>query len=104
MELQVAGVGNAVSDEIRDGSETSGGDHNRHDRESIEAIRQINGIRGADHNEYSERDEEPAEVDQDVLEERNDQAVRKRCQRDHHHPVSRDCRDIDFQYEFDAAG
>ena len=85
-------------------SETSGGDHDRHDRQAVEAVCQIDGIRSADHDEDRERDEEPAEVDQNVLEERNDQTVRKRCRRYRHHPVSRDCRDDDFQHEFDAAG
>ena len=67
VELQVSGI-NTVSDEIRDETETCGGDHDRHNRQAVESVRQVDGIRRADRDEDREGDEEPAEIDQNILE------------------------------------
>ena len=49
-----------------------------HDGEPVEPVGQIDGVGGADHHEGGERQEEPAEMEQHVLEERHGEDVAER--------------------------
>ena len=46
----------------------AGGDHDGHDRQAVEAVREVHRVAGADDHEAREDDEEPAEIEQQVLE------------------------------------
>jgi hypothetical protein len=53
-------------------------DHHRHDGQTVEAVGEIHRIAGADDHEGAERNEEPAEIEQQILEERERQRGRER--------------------------
>ena len=62
----------------------AGGDHDRADGEPVEPVGQVDRVGGADHDEGGERQEEPAEMDQQFLEERHREAVVQRGGRQLH--------------------
>src|ERR1700677_654682 len=67
-----------VAGEVCDHAEARGRDHHRHDGKPVEAVGQIYRVAGADDNERREQDEEPAEINYQLLEERKHQRRRKR--------------------------
>src|ERR1700691_2683967 len=67
-----------IAGQVGDHAEARGCDHHRHDGKPVEAVGQIYGVSGADNNERREQDEEPAEIDDQLLEKRKHQRRRKR--------------------------
>ena len=76
VDLQIVGE-HRVADEIGDQAEACRGDHHRHDGEAVEAVGQVHGVAGADDDEGAEEHEEPAEIDDQFLEERKRQRGRE---------------------------
>ena len=72
VDLEVVGK-HGVAGEIGDHGEARGRDHDRHDGETVETIGKVHRIARADDDERAESEEEPAEVQHHVLEERNHQ-------------------------------
>ena len=68
----------ALPDEIGDDAEGRRRDHHRHDGQAVEPVGQVHRIAGADDDEAAEGDEEPAEIEQEVLEEGEGQRRRER--------------------------
>src|SRR6202030_4131973 len=77
MDLQIIGE-HRVADQVGDHAEAAGRHHHRHDGEPVEAIGEVHCVAGADDDEGAEGDEEPAQVDDQLLEEREGQRGRER--------------------------
>ncbi len=68
MDLQIVRE-HHVAGEIGHDAEGTRRDHHRHDGEAVEAVREVHGVARCHDDEGAEQDEEPAEIDQQVLEE-----------------------------------
>ncbi len=71
-EQQVRGQ-HRVTGDVGQRGERGGGDGERADRESVEPVGEVDGIAGADQHECRKRHVEPAEVGNQLLEEREDE-------------------------------
>ncbi len=74
------------------------------DGEPVEPVGQIDGIGSAHDHERGDRQEEPAEMDQQFLEERHRQAVIQRGRREFHDGASGDQADDDLGSQLQPAG
>ena len=77
VDLEVVGE-DRVAGEIGDHAEARRRDHHRHDGEPVETVGEVHRVAGADDDEGGERHEEPAEIDDHVLEEGQRQCRRQR--------------------------
>ena len=103
MDLQVVGE-DRVAGEIGDEAEARRRDHHRHDGEAVEAVGEVDRIAGADDDEGGDRHEEPAEIDDQVLEEREGQRGRQRRHAGPGDDEAGDSGDDEFDGEPGAAG
>jgi hypothetical protein len=76
VDLQIFGE-DRVTDEIGDDAERRRRDHDRHDGQTVEAVGEVHRIAAADDDERREGNEEPAEIDDQILDERERSATRK---------------------------
>ena len=77
MDLQIVGE-HRVADQIGDEAEARRRDHHRHDGEAVEPVGEVHRVAGADDDEAANNDEEPAEIEHQLLEERKRQRGRER--------------------------
>src|SRR3984893_17561113 len=70
MNVEVGGE-KRMADEIGNEPEAERNDDHGHGRQSVEPVREVHGIPGTDNDETAENEEEPAERDDKLLEERN---------------------------------
>ena len=75
MDLQVFGE-HRVADEIGDQAEARRRDHHRHDGQAVEPVGEVHRIARADDDEHAEQEEDPAEIEHQLLEERQRQRGR----------------------------
>ena len=86
MDLQIFGE-DRVAGQIGDDAEGGGGDHDRHDGQPVEAVGQVHRVAGADDDDAGEGDEEPAEIEQEVLDEgKGQRRGERRLAGAHDHP------------------
>src|SRR5690242_10124875 len=87
IDLQIVGE-YGVAREVGDHAETGGRDHHGNNRETIEAVGEIHRIAGADDDEGAKDDEEPAEIDHELLEEGNRQRGRRDIAAEPHQQIA----------------
>ena len=92
VDLQIVGEAR-VAGEIGDDAEAQRRDHHRHDGEPVEAVGEVHRVAGADDDEGAEHEEEPAERQHQLLEERKRERRRERLAPERHDEVARDRRD-----------
>ena len=73
-----------VPGEIGDQPERTRRDHHRHDGEPVEAIGEVDGVAERDDHEGPEQQEQPAEIGDIAVEERQRQRRRRRAPRQLH--------------------
>jgi hypothetical protein len=103
IDLQILGEVR-VADRPRDRPEAAGCDHDKPDRETIEPVSEVHGVAGANHDEGAEDHGEPAEIEQDVLEEGECKRRRHRGTAKHHERVTRGTGDEKLDHEARSSG
>src|SRR4051812_4814200 len=103
VDLQIVGE-HGVAGEVGDQAKARRGDHHRHDRKAVEAVGQVDGIAGTDDDEGTKENVEPAELEDEVLEERNCEPGRGWVAAQANQRVAGDQRDRSLDHQAKAAG